>query len=157
MARFRVLPDRSTVWIHARSSLHPIDSSTDGLVGTLDLELQGGGRVNLSVAPSAHLEFPVENLSSGNRLEDRELRRRIDSRRYPTIAGDLTAMKDTGKDGRYLVGGDLTFKGVTRSYEDEMTLAVQDDMTIRLEGESTFDVRDFGMEPPEDVHAEGRA
>ncbi len=29
-----------------------------------------------------------------------------------------------------------------------MTLAVQDDKTIRLEGESTFDVRDFGMDPP---------
>ena len=41
MAHFRVLPDRSKVWIHARSSLHPIDSSTDGLEGTLDLELQG--------------------------------------------------------------------------------------------------------------------
>jgi polyisoprenoid-binding protein YceI len=148
VVRFRVLPDRSKVWIHARSSLHPIDSSTDGLEGTLDLELQGGGRVNLSVAPSAHLEFPVENLSSGNRLEDRELKRRIDSRRYPTIEGDLTAMKDTDTDGQYLVRGDLTFKGVTRSYEDEMTLAVQDDKTIRLEGESTFDIRDFGMEPP---------
>jgi len=27
-------------------------------------------------------------------------------------------MKDTGEDGRYLVRGDLTFKGLTRSYED---------------------------------------
>jgi hypothetical protein len=29
-----------------------------------------------------------------------------------------------------------------------MTLTVVDDHTIRLEGESTFDVRAFGMEPP---------
>ena len=41
-----------------------------------------------------------------------------------------------------------TFRGVTRSYESEMTFAQLDDQTIRLEGSSTFDIRDFGMEPP---------
>ena len=30
-------------------------------------------------------------------------------------------MAETGEDGRYRVEGDLTFKGVTRRYEDEMT------------------------------------
>jgi len=29
-----------------------------------------------------------------------------------------------------------------------MAMSVVDDRTIRLVGESTFDVRDFGMEPP---------
>ncbi len=37
---------------------------------------------------------------------------------------------------------------MVRSYQDEMTLNVVDDHTIQLEGESTFDIRDFGMEPP---------
>ncbi len=45
------------------------------------------------------------------------------------------------------MAGDLTFKGVTRQYEDEMTLEAMDGMVI-LAGEKTFDVRDFGMEPP---------
>ena len=43
--------------------------------------------------------------------------------------------------------GDLTFRGVTRQYEDEMTLEATDGIVI-LAGEKTFDVRDFGMEPP---------
>ena len=148
MARYRIVPGRSRVWIEARSSLHPIRTETTGLEGWLDLEVHDGGQVDVAAAPGAHLELPVDQLSSGNPLEDRELRRRIDARRYPTIAGDLTLMQETGEDGRYLVEGDLTFKGVTRRYEDEMTLEAVDGEMVILAGEKSFDVRDFGMEPP---------
>jgi len=148
MARYRIVPERSRVWIDARSSLHPIHTETDGLEGWLDLDVQGGGQVDLTIAPNGHLELPVELLTSGNPIEDRELRRRIDSRRYPTIAGDLTLMTETDGDGRYLVGGDLTFMGTTRRYKDQMTVEAVDPRTVRLEGRSTFDIRDFGMAPP---------
>jgi polyisoprenoid-binding protein YceI len=148
MARFRIVPERSRVWIDARSSLHPIHSETDGLEGWLDLAVQRGGRVDPTVPTAGHLELPVDRLRSGNPLEDRELRRRIDARRFPTITGDLTVMKESDVDGRYLVGGDLTFRGVTRSHQDQMALEPLDERTIRLGGQSTFDIRDFGMEPP---------
>jgi polyisoprenoid-binding protein YceI len=87
-------------------------------------------------------------MSSGNPLEDRELRRRIDARRFPTIDGDLTGMTDTGQDGRYRVRGEVTFKGATRAYEKEMALTQDGTDRLRLTGESTFDIRDFGMDPP---------
>jgi polyisoprenoid-binding protein YceI len=148
MARYRIVPERSTVWVDARSSLHPIRSETVGLTGVLEAEILGGGRLNPHVRPSGHVELAVATLSSGNPLYDREMRRRVDARRYPTIRGDLRDMKDTGRDGCYLVSGDVTFRGVTRSYEDEMTLVVLDERTIQLEGAHTFDIRDFGMEPP---------
>lgn len=148
VARYRIVPERSRVWIEARSTLHPIRTETAGLEGWLDLEVDHGGRVDLDVEPGAHLELPVEQLSSGNPLEDRELRRRIDARRYPTIAGDLTLMEETEEVGRYRVAGDLTFKGVTRRYEDEMTLEARNGAMVILAGERIFDVRDFGLEPP---------
>jgi polyisoprenoid-binding protein YceI len=148
LARYRIVPERSWVEIHARSSLHPIDSRTDGLEGFLDLEILGGGRVNLAVPMSGKLSLDVERLSSGNGLEDRELRRRIDARRFRTIDGELTGMRETENEGRYRVRGDLTFRGVTRSFEDEMVLTANDDGAIQLVGESTFDIRDFGMDPP---------
>jgi polyisoprenoid-binding protein YceI len=148
VARYRIVPGRSRVWIEARSTLHPIRTETDGLEGWLDFEVRRGGRVDLRMAPSAHLELPVAQLSSGNALEDRELRRRVDARRYPTIAGDLTVMAATDVEGRYRVEGDLTFKGVTRRYEDEMTLEAVNGTMVILAGEKTFDVRDFGLEPP---------
>jgi polyisoprenoid-binding protein YceI len=146
MARYTIIPERSRVWMDARSSVHPIHSTTDGLEGFVDLDADGGASVGPH--PTAELSFPVTRLSSGNRLEDRELHKRIDARRYPTISGVLTGAVSVADDGRFLVRGDLTFRGVTRSVEDYMTLTVVDDHTIRLAGESTFDVRDFGMEPP---------
>ena len=146
MALYTIIPERSRVWIDARSSVHPIHSTTDGLEGFVDLDTDGDAVVDPH--PTAQLSFPLNRLSSGNRLEDRELPKRIDARRYPTISGVLTGAVSVADDDRFLVKGDLTFRGVTRSVEDYMTLTVVDDHTIRLEGESTFDVRDFGMEPP---------
>jgi polyisoprenoid-binding protein YceI len=145
MALYTIIPERSRVWIDARSSVHPIHSTTDGLEGFVDLDADGDA---VGPHPTAELSFPVSRLSSGNRLEDRELQKRIDARRYPTISGVLTGVVPGADDGRFLVRGDLTFRAVTRSVEDYMTLTVVDDHTIRLEGESTFDVRNFGMEPP---------
>jgi hypothetical protein len=148
VTRYNIVPDLSQVWIDARSSVHPISTQTSGLEGFIDVEMNGGGRVIVAVPPAAHLSLPVERLKSGNRLEDREMNKRIDAKQFPTIDGELMVMKDTGRDNRYLIQGDITFRGVTRSHQDEMTIALIDDGTIRLEGESTFDVRDFGMEPP---------
>jgi polyisoprenoid-binding protein YceI len=147
VGRYRIDPARSKVAIDARSSLHPIHSETAGLEGWVEIDVDGSGQVDLAVAPSAHLELPVEKLRSGNAMEDRELQRRIDARRFPTINGDLTGMDRTGHDDRYRVRGDVTFKGVSRPSEDEMTFLVDGD-SIRLQGASVFDIRDFGMEPP---------
>ena len=147
MTRYEIAPERSKVEIHARSSVHPIHSRTDGLEGYLELELRDG-RVDLTVPPHAHLVLPVARLRSGNPLEERELKRRIDARRFPTIEGDLAEMQATDVEDRYLVRGAVTFRGERRTHEDELTIESVDDDTIRLVGTSTFDVRDFGMEPP---------
>ena len=148
MGRYRIVPERSWVEIQARSSVHPIGTRTDGLEGHLDLEMLDGGSVNLESPPRGQLSLRVERLSSGNPLEDRELRRRIDTRRHPRIVGEFTGVQETGTGGRYRVRGDVTFRGVTRTYEDEMAFVTPDDRSIELEGEATFDIRDFGMDPP---------
>jgi polyisoprenoid-binding protein YceI len=149
MARFRILPEASAVFIDARSSVHPINTKTEGLEGFVDLRIRDDGKIDLTDAPSGELSLSVERMKSGNPLEDRELRRRIDARRFPTIDGRMTAMQATSEHGRYLVAGDVTFKGVTRSYEEEITVTpIDDGGRLRLEGAAEFDVRDFGMEPP---------
>jgi polyisoprenoid-binding protein YceI len=134
------------VWVEARSSLHPITAAGDGLEGWLDMEVDGDG-VDLNAAPGGHLELPVAQLRSGSAHEDRELHRRIDARRYPTIEGDLTSMI-VNRNGGYIVEGDLMFMGRTQRCTDEMSVDIVEDGTIRLAGQSTFDIRDFGMEPP---------
>jgi polyisoprenoid-binding protein YceI len=148
LTRYDIVPERSSVWIEATSNVHPIRTRTDGLEGFLDVVLRNGGHLDLDVSPKGELSLSVSRLSSGNVLEDRELQRRIDARRFRTIDGRLSHIKATGRDGRYLVRGDITFRGVTNSYEEEMTVARLDEWTLQLDGRATFDIRDFGMEPP---------
>ncbi len=148
MTRYRIVPEASTVHIGARSNVHPINTRTAGLEGFVDLEFCDDGNVDLAASPAGRLSFPVDLLRSGNPFEDRELRKRIEARHFPTIAGVMTAMAPAPQPGRYLVTGDLTFRGVTRSHAGELEIAAVDADTIRLAGESGFDVRDYGMQPP---------
>jgi polyisoprenoid-binding protein YceI len=148
VARYRIIPERSRVWIKARSSVHPIHSSTDGLEGYVELEIDTEGKVDLAQDPKGQVSLPVSRLSSGNRMEDREMQKRIESRRYPTIDGVLGRLERQGEDGSYKVSGDVTFRGVKRPHEDTMTIEAVDDQTLQLAGRSQFDIREFGMEPP---------
>ena len=94
-----------------RGSIHPAPHPDRdiGTGGWVELELGKGGRLGAAAAP-ARLGFRVDRLTSGSPFEDRELRRRIDARRFPTITGDMTSIEPTGEDGRYRVAGDLTFR-----------------------------------------------
>jgi polyisoprenoid-binding protein YceI len=148
VARYLIVPEQSLVVIDAKSSLHPIHTRTRGLEGALDLDVLPGGRVNLRAEPNARLSLAVEKLSSGNPLEDRELRRRIDAGRFPSIEGELSELRETGEGGRYVARGDVTFRGVTKTCEGEIAITQVDERTLRLEGTHSFDIRDFGMKPP---------
>ena len=44
--RYRITPERSYVWIDARSNVHPIHSTTDGLEGFVDLTFSPDGSVD---------------------------------------------------------------------------------------------------------------
>ena len=98
---------------------------------------------------AGNLSLSVDRLSSGNRMEDRELQRRIDARRFPTIEGVLDKIAPSDESGSYRVGGDITFRGVSRHHEDVMSIEQRrraDDPA--WPGKSSFDIREFGMEPP---------
>jgi polyisoprenoid-binding protein YceI len=149
LTRFTISPTRSHVWIHARSNVHPIHSDTVGVDGYVELTLDPDGSVDLSgTAPSGRISLAVDRLRSGNRMEDRELQRRIDARRYPFIEGSLETFSHDKSDGSYRIGGDVTFRGVTRRHEDLMQIRRIDERTILLTGSSRFDIREYGMQPP---------
>jgi polyisoprenoid-binding protein YceI len=147
MTRFLLVPERSAVHIEATSSLHPIHSRTEGLEGFIELHVHDGV-VDVRPDSEGELSLRVDRMSSGNRLQDGEMQRRIDARRYPTIRGRMTDIRTTGVVGEYRVTGDLTFRGVTCRCEDDIVITVVDDRTVAIAGESTFDIREFGMEPP---------
>jgi hypothetical protein len=144
---FRIVSEYSQVWVEAKSSLHPIHGEGKGLSGSIEAEVVDG-RLNLNGTPQIRLEMPIEALKSGKGLEDAEMLRRVDARRYPTIRGVVTEVRESSP-GRYRMSGDLTFHGVTKSVEGEVSVWQPDgDGTLVFEGEQTFDIREFGVQPP---------
>jgi polyisoprenoid-binding protein YceI len=146
--RFTFEPERSCVWVNARSSLHPINSETRGLRGWIEASVRPNGSLDLDSPVTGELEVSADGLSSGNHLYDLELKRRIDARTYPTISGALVSLAATQTPNEYLVTGDLTFHGKTRTFSHEMTIMVTDATSIALTGENVFDIRQFNMKPP---------
>ncbi|MGH3645996.1 MAG: YceI family protein [Micromonosporaceae bacterium] len=144
VVRYRIVPERSRVWIEARSSLHPIHGEATGLEGELKLRY-ASGRLVTDPPPVLRLTLPVERLGSGNPLNDLQLRRVVHADRYPTISGEATSVEPYG-DG-YRVTGELTFHGVTRTVTDEVSVTPDGDGLV-IEGAHEFDITDFGVSPP---------
>lgn len=147
MTRYRIVPERSRLEITAKSSVHPIHGETTGVEGTIEAEVVDG-TLDLTTPPRLRLEVPVELLKSGNALYDGEMRRRVDARRYPTIVAESSDLTESGTPGRYRARGELDFHGVRRPAEGELQISAPDDRSLVVEGEQTFDIRDFGLTPP---------
>jgi polyisoprenoid-binding protein YceI len=148
VGRFRIVPERSRIWVDARSSLHPIRVETTGLRGYLDATLANGVLADGN-AISGSIEIEADRMKTGNVLYDHELERRLEARKYPVIRGTVRDVKPLGDGQRYRVLGQLEFHGVTRPVEGEVRLrVVDDDRTLEIEGERVFDLRDYALEPP---------
>jgi polyisoprenoid-binding protein YceI len=144
---FTVASGDSVVRIHATSNVHPIDGETTALEGEVGLFFTGG-EPDLSRPLEAEVRLQVSDLGSGNIAYDTEMRRRLESRRFPGITGRLTTAEAIERKHRYLVRGDLTFHGVTRPVEADMTVTIEDGGPLRARWEQTIDIRDFDVKPP---------
>jgi polyisoprenoid-binding protein YceI len=138
---------RSCVWVRGRSSLAPINTETRGLSGWFEATARPDGALDLDAPVTGHLELEAGRLTSGNVLYDRELKRRIDARRFPTIVGEITQVEQGRDHPFYMVTGDVSFHGKTRTFSHEMTIEAHG-QEVTLTGEDVFDVREFGLEPP---------
>ena len=131
-------PDASQVWIDGSSSVHAIHAAATGVTGWIELDAAAG------VAGEVHIA--VDRLASGNALVDRETRNRIDATHFPEIVGAVTAAEPIDSE-RWAVTGDITFRGETRSVAGELVVSLDTGQLI-VEGTQTFDVRDWGLQPP---------
>jgi polyisoprenoid-binding protein YceI len=146
VSSFRVVSDRSSLIIQARSSVGAINWEATGIDGAIVADVSGGA-VDLDAPAHAKLEMAVDRLHSGNALYDAELLQRIDARRFPTTSVELRdLMPVTGP--RYRAIGDLSFHGITREVTGTVAVEVDGDDRLLVEGEQVFDIRDFDVPSP---------
>jgi len=146
VSSFRVVPDRSSLIIQARSSVGGINWEATGIEGAIVADVHDG-TVDMTASPRATLEMSVEHLHSGNALYDAELLQRIDARRYPTTTVELRDLAPvTGT--RYRATGDVSFHGITREVAGTVSVDVRDGDALIVEGEQVFDIRDFDVPSP---------
>jgi polyisoprenoid-binding protein YceI len=147
MTAYRIESDHSEVFVEARSNVHPIEIRTQGLSGTIEVDVDAG-KLQLSPAPRAAMEIAADLLRSGIELYDKEIHRMIEVRKYRAIKGELRETSEITP-GRYKLTGTLQLHGVTRDIDGEVTVRVSDDgATLEIEGTKTLDMRDFNLDPP---------
>ncbi len=145
--RFVLDPERSAVLIDARSTVGPICFGTTGVQGALQAAMGEAG-VNTEIPPTGWLTIDMTRLSSGNKLYDAELHRRINSRRFPTAKVELKECTPSAPGWRYRLRGELTFHGITRRTEGTVRIESASDKRIVISGEQAFDIRDFALPSP---------
>ncbi len=146
MHRYEVDSQASVVAVSASSTVHPVHITAHGLTGFLEGELDAAGRVDLANTHRARLSMPVGEMRSGNRIQDMEMERRLETSRYPTIDCEVDALRDNGRGG-YLASARVTVHGLTRPVEADILLSSLPDAVV-VDVEQVFDMRDFGISPP---------
>jgi polyisoprenoid-binding protein YceI len=145
--RFRVITAKTTVKVGLRVNLHPSHIDANALSGVIDCEVDDQGKPRLDQPYSAEVSLPVDAIKSGNGLQDREMRRRFDAGRYPTITARVTKGEALEGDGHYRAIAQLTLHGQTREITGEIQLHV-DGTTMTIDGKQVINVKDFGIDPP---------
>lgn len=145
--RYAVSPSDSSLTFEARSTLHPVHGKAANLDGYIEAACDTDGTLVTEPAPRMHVEFPVEQLRSGNGMQDREMWKLIDSKRFPRIAADLRELRAVSLPGRYAASGEVTLAGRSRKYDGEFAFSRTGDR-VTIEGELNVDIRDFGLKPP---------
>jgi polyisoprenoid-binding protein YceI len=145
MVHYDVRSDESQVWIDGSSSLHPVRATATGLTGWFVLATTTRG---VAKAPGleGEIRIEVDRLRSGNPLVDRETRRRIDAKRHPEIVATV-ATAERIDPATLRVTGTIAFRGQVQTVTGELTVEVGADR-VTLDGSATFDVRDWGLQPP---------
>ncbi len=145
---YSVVAGDSMLTFDAKSSLHAVHGRVTALSGSVDVGFDDDGAISLSPPPRMHVEFAIEQLRSGNDLQDKEMWKMIDSRRFPLVSADLRSIEAVSGGRGYVATGDITLAGRVRSYSGTIAVKGDGDRLV-VDGGLTIDIRDFGLKPPQ--------
>jgi hypothetical protein len=142
--RFEVSAEYSTLTFFVESKTAVVYGKATGLAGYVEAAWNPDGSMNPNSDPTIHLEFPVENVRSGNDLRDREMWKLIDSKRFPTIAADLLSIRPSANATTHAATGRITLAGIAHTYEGMFDVD-RDGGHVTVSGFLDVDVRQFGL------------
>lgn len=142
MAKFTWTSD-SSVELTAKSSVHPIHADIKNLRGEASVEVTDG-KIEVGPDTKGWVEADVDQLLTGNKLEDMALRKQIDAKKFPTVRYEVTSV-DGGPDN-YKVTGTFEFHGQRQEFTESARATMNGD-NLSVEAEHTFDIQDFGVKP----------
>ena len=102
--RYEVDTANSTLVFDAKSTLHGVHGTAEGLSGFIQTDPSAAALEGPPV-PKMHVEFPVEGLKSGNSLQDQQMYKLIDSKRFPKVTADLKDLQSGTTAGGYTASG----------------------------------------------------
>ncbi|HYW25217.1 MAG TPA: YceI family protein [Terriglobales bacterium] len=147
MTRFIVVPGSSSIDTEVESSIHPIHGRATDLSGVVEGEFDGEGRLRFDQPHGGWVEVPVEAIRSGNRLTELEMQRRAEAGRFPMIRFEVNRAWAVNGTDRYRAAVSVTAHGRTQAFEEDFHYR-RDGARLVLNGQHTFDMRDFGVNPP---------
>ena len=146
LERFEVVDAASLLTFSAMSSVHQVHGKATDLSGFVESAWSAADALVLEPAPRMHIGCTVDSFRTGNEMQDREMAKLIESKRFPKIAGDLRDLRPGSAHGRFIATGEITLAGLARRYEGELRIH-RDGARVSLEGDLEVDVRDFGLKP----------
>ncbi len=141
---FHIVPGRSAVLVRARSTVGTVAFATSDLTGVILTE-PSEGMVEFPTVLDGRLSVPLQTLTSGNVLYDGELRRRIDTRRYPLAQLVLKSATHLENSDRHELVAEMEFHNVVRSISGYVIAERIDASTIVIPRRARF--RHPGVQP----------
>lgn len=134
----------------ASSTLHDFDGAVRCLPFTADLVKDETGR---STIPSVQVEIPVDEMDTGNRSRDAQMRKMFESDRFPRIRGtarniDVDAIRKAAAEGKAELDLTVRIRDEERNVRAEVTRIVEDGIGVRFDLEVPVSLKEFGLEPP---------
>ena len=120
--RFDVIGDSSLTFF-ATSTVLAAFGKTTQLSGYIDAAWNPDGTLAAEPVPRAHIEFMVETLRTGYDLQDQEMWRLIDSKRFPKVFADLREFRPGVRSGATLQRVKLPCTGWRAAMKARLPLA----------------------------------
>lgn len=144
--KFTLRNDASSCKVEGTSTLHDWHLDATKLSGEASLELSGNELVGIT---DLFFEVEVEGLESGKGAMDKNTFKALKSDKYPKIQYQFVrviSQEETAAGLLIKTGGKLSIAGATKSVYLDVLAKVNG--TVTFTGETTFNMSDYGVEPP---------